>query len=86
MYNELFQNLNFDNIAVRNKKHLSCLFYYSSEGADVKARHFFTNKNILFIFEEHQSRDGPQQVNFFISKIYQDTKFVFNFISMDYII
>ena len=79
-----FQKLNFDNTAV--KKKLSCSLYYSSEGADAKVRQFFTFKNILFINEIQEPCDEPQQAKFFIKRIYQDTKFVFNFISIDYII
>ena len=61
-----FQKLNFDNIAVKTKKNLSCSLYYSSEGADAKVRQFFTFKNILFINERQESCDVPQQAKFFI--------------------
>ena len=65
---------------------MSCSLYYRSEGADAKVGQFFHIQNILFINAGQESRDEPQKAKFFISKIYQDTKVVFNFIFIDYII
>ena len=79
-----FQKLNFDNIAVKNNKIWAADFVTAVK--DAKVRQCFTFKNILFTNEGQESCDEPQQAKLLITKIYQDTKFVFNFISIDYMI